>query len=45
MGAMRREDLLQKLRDFKVSCLNDLRYREFLSAFQEYERRYRPCES
>lgn len=31
--------------ELKVSCLNDLRYREFLSAFQEYERRYRPCES
>ena len=27
----------------KASALNEYRYREFLSRFEEYERRYRPC--
>lgn len=29
--------------EIKSSCLNDQRYREFLFAYQEYERKYRPC--
>ncbi len=31
--------------EIKSSCLNDQRYGEFLSAFKEYERKYRPCEN
>ena len=42
-------DLLHKLAtaedEAKASSLNEYRYREFLDRYQDYERRFRPCDN